>query len=347
VLGWYKMTMDMSKVNENWIYQSNKLIEASYAFTVLEQKLIRVLASMIKKDDEDFKEYKFKATDLSNALNIHKKNVYRELDQITDKLMSRYIKIKSDDTEKFKKRHLIKIADFENGILTMKIDEDMKEFYLKLNWYTKYQLKNIMQFKSTYSFRLYELLKQYESIGYRLLDINDLRIILDISKEQYPKYANLKQKVINVAVSEINKNTDLHIVVEEVKEVRKVKSVKFIIKSNTKSRNEIAVTSAKAEEDPQDLELIKQVQAIFYNHKITAHEARGILKDSNNNTDLIKQCYDYALSKNKIDNIVGYMRKIVKGFNEPQGNNKTDNFNNFEQRTYDFDSLEKKLLGWQ
>jgi DNA replication protein DnaD len=25
---------------------------------------------------------------------------------------------------------------------------------------------------------------------------------------------------------------------------------------------------------------------------------------------------------------------------------KRDNFNNFEQRSYDFDSLEKKLLGW-
>jgi len=160
------MITNLQNANNHWIYQSNKLIEASHSFTVLEQKLIRLLASMIKKYDVDLKEYRFKATDLSELLGIHQKNIYMELDKVTDKLMMRVIKIKNND-EKFKKRHLIKIADFENGILTIKIDEDMKEFYLELKQYTKYQLKNIMQFKSTYSFRLYELLKQYENIGMR------------------------------------------------------------------------------------------------------------------------------------------------------------------------------------
>ena len=127
------MITDMSTTHNNWIYQNNKLIEASYSFTVLEQKLIRLLASMIKKDDDDFKEYKFKAKDLSIMLNIHQKNIYMELDKVTVKLMTRYIKIKNDNSEKFKKRHLIKIADFESGILTMKIDEDMKPLYLNLD----------------------------------------------------------------------------------------------------------------------------------------------------------------------------------------------------------------------
>ena len=154
---------------------------------------------MIKKDDIDLKEYQFTAIDLSKTLNIHKRNIYRELDSVTDKLMVRFIKMKNDDKQEFDKFHLIKTAKLRNVILTMRIDEDMKDFYLKLNWYTKYQLKNIMQFKSTYSFRLYELLKQYENIGNRLITIEDLRIEVDIDKKQYPKYSNLKQRVINIA----------------------------------------------------------------------------------------------------------------------------------------------------
>jgi plasmid replication initiation protein len=335
------MVTDIMNVNNNWVYQSNKLIEASYSFTVLEQKLIRLLASMIKKEDEEFKEYYFKAIDLCKILNIHQKNIYKELDSITDKLMSRYIKIKNDEGEKFKKRHLIKMADFESGILTMKIDEDMKEFYLKLNWFTKYQLKNIMQFKSTYSFRLYELLKQYERIGRRTIDIEDLRTILDIDKKQYPKYANLKQKVINVAVGEINSNTDLYIEFRELKEVRKIVAVEFNIKAS-KVVNELAASKAEPEEIS---DIIQKVQGIFYKHDITELEASSVLKDSKNNLDLIKKCYEYALNKN-IDNIVGYVRSIVKGFNEPKGNKATGTFNNFEQRTYNFEELEKRLLGW-
>ena len=341
------MITDISKVNNNWIYQSNKLIEASYSFTVLEQKLIRLLASMIKKNDEDFKEYAFKATDLSKILNIHQKNIYKELDKITDRLMAKVIKIKNDEDEKFKKRHLIKKADFENGILTMKIDEEMKELYLKLNWYTKYELKNIMQFKSTYSFRMYELLKQYENIRSRVINIEDLRLALDINKDQYPKYANLKQKVITIAINEINTNTDLYIEFKEIKTGRKITSIKFYIKQSNRTINEIAIKSKEIETVPrQDLELVKQVQAIFNKHKITDREATAVLKDADNNIDFIKQCYKYLLTKDKINNVVGYMRKLVKCYNEPQCNIKVDSFNDYPQRNYDFKELEKKLLGW-
>lgn len=151
------MITDLTKVNNNWVYQSNKLIEASHSFSVLEQKLIRMLASMIKKDDINFKEYKFTAIELSKILGIQQKNIYREIDKITDKLMARVIKRKNDTDKRFKKFHLIKKVEFESGILTMKIDEEVKEFYLELKQYTKYQLKNILQFKNTYSFRVYEL----------------------------------------------------------------------------------------------------------------------------------------------------------------------------------------------
>lgn len=337
------METDLNIVNGNWIYQSNKLIEASYTLTVLEQKLIRLLASMIKKDDNDFKEYEFKTKDLIKLLNTSDSRFYRDIDNITDLLMQRIIKIRDINNNEFEKYHWVDVAKYKNGILKLKINKDLKPFYLSLDWYTKYQLKNIMQFKSTYSFRLYELLKQYESIGNRLITIDDLRITLDINKNQYPKYANLKQKVIKVAVNEINKNTDIHINFEEFKEIRKVTSIKFIIKAN-KVLSEIAAGEVGA--DLKEIDLIKQVQAIFYNHDITELEAKSVLKDSNNNISLIKKCYEYCINKN-IDNVIGYMRTIIKDFKEPQGNIKKNNFTDYEQRSYDYGELEKKLLGWE
>jgi plasmid replication initiation protein len=91
---------------------------------------------------------------------------------------------------------------------------------------------------------------------------------------------------------------------------------------------------------------IKQVQVIFYKHHIIEREAKSILKDANGKLDLIKQCYEYTLDKD-VPNIVGYMRILVRGFNEPQGNIKVGEFNNYEQRKYDFDELEKRLLGYK
>ncbi|MBU3093756.1 replication initiation protein [Clostridium sp. CF011] len=345
------MITDLTKANNNWIYQSNKLIEASYSFTVLEQKLIRLLASMITKDDVDLKEYQFLATDLSKTLNIHKRNIYRELDRVTDKLMARFIKMKNDDTEEFDKFHLIKTAKLRNGILILKIDEDMKYFYLKLNWYTKYQLKNIMQFKSTYSFRLYELLKQYEGIGSRLISIADLRIGLDIEKEQYPKYSNLKQKVINVAQNEINLKTDISFDYEEIKTGRKVTSIKFYIKIN--KDNDIAtdevcatkVTKSTIEENKYSIEDITVVQNIF-KEDITADDAKSILTTAKGNLEIIKEKYDLP-RKTDVANIVGWVRDAITGnYKAPKGKtNAVGSFNDYEQRKYDFDKLEDTLLG--
>lgn len=349
------MITDLQNTNSNWVYQSNKLIEASYTLTVMEQKLIRLLASMIKKDDDDFKEYEFKTKDLIKILNTSDSRFYRDIDNITDLIMQRIIKIKDINTKEFEKYHWVDICKYKNGILKLKINKELKPFYLSLDWYTKYQLKNIMQFKSTYSFRLYELLKQYESLGNRLITIDDLRLALDIDKKQYPKYANLKQKVISKAIEEVNKYTDLYVNSDfkEIKDGRKVTSIRFNITSkstNNKKRslNEIALTSLDLGQDPHEkaLDLINQVQEIFTDHVITEHEANCILKDANNNIDLVSQCYKYSLTKSKVDNITGYVRTLVKGFNKPQESIKTDNFNNYPQRTYNFEDLERKLLGW-
>jgi plasmid replication initiation protein len=346
------MITDLTKANNNWVYQSNKLIEASYSFTVLEQKLIRLLASMITKDDVNLKEYQFSATDLSKTLNVHKRNIYRELDSVTDKLMARFIKMKSDETNEFDKFHLIKTAKLRNGILTLKIDEDMKDFYLKLNWYTKYQLKNIMQFKSTYSFRLYELLKQYEGIGSRLITIENLRVGLDIEKEQYPKYSNLKQKVINVAQNEINSKTDIAFDFEEIKTGRKVISIRFYIKTNKtdiKANDEVCVAiegKSTNEGEKCRTSLINEVKAIF-KEDIEALEAKYILDTAKGDINIIKEKYAQAENVVKIDNIVGWMLKALKeDYKTAKKKVKVGSFNDYEQRAYDFDDLEKKLLGW-
>ena len=344
------MEADLQNANDNWIYQSNKLIEASHAFTVLEQKLVRLLASMIQKDDIEFKQYRFKAMDLSKIVGIQQKNIYKSLDKITDKLMSRIITIRNDKEQKFKKFHLIKTAEFENGVLTMEIDEKMKEFYLQLKQYTKYQLKNIMKFKNIYSFRLYELLKQYEKIGNRIITITDLRTALDIDVKKYVIYSNLKQKVIKIAINEINNSTDLYIEYEELKESRKVTSLKFHIKQkqNNKASNEIAATLANINPEPQeniaDIKLVKEI----IREPISDAEAQSILSSANGNINIIKEKYRYSVAAAKIGNVVGWLIDAIKKDYKPaKGKVKIDKFNEYEQRSYDFDELEKRLLGWK
>ncbi|MBY6850510.1 replication initiation protein, partial [Clostridium botulinum] len=218
------------------------------------------------------------------------------------------------------------VAKYKKGVLMLKINKDLKPFYLSLDWYTKYQFKNIMQFKSTYSFRMYELLKQYEKIGYRIITINEIRSMLDIKKNKYPKYANLKQKVIKVSINEINTNTDLFIDYEEVKESRKITSIKFYIKSKVqdKVRNEIVVSLEDKESD-----YINEVKSIL-DEEITNLQAKQIYDSAKGNIDLIKEKYSIAKESNNIKSIVAFMVSALReDYKGPISKAKVDRFNDF------------------
>lgn len=293
---------------------------------------------------KNIKEYEFKTKDLIKVLNTSDSSFYRDIDNITDLLMQRIIKIKNEDTFEFMKYHWVDTAKYSRGILKLKINKDLKPFYLGLDWYTKYQLRNIMQFKSTYSFRLYELFKQYEGIGHRTITINGLRNSLNINKNQYPKYANLKQKVINVAVKEINANTDLLIAYNEIKEVRKIVSVKFIIRKKDKAQSEVAATSiVPIFFNDNNIDLVRQV----IKQELTDLEVHKILDAANLDIEKIKEKYAIISKLNKVNNIVGAMITALKeDWQIPKGKSKVSTFNDYEQRDYDFKELEQKLLGW-
>ncbi|MBZ9637576.1 replication initiation protein [Clostridium sp. FP1] len=338
------MANELQNVNSNWVYQSNRLVESSYTLTVVEQKLIRLLASMIHKDDDDIKEYEFKTKELIKVLNTSDSRFYRDIDNITDLLMQRIIKIRNVNTSEFIKYHWVDTAKYVNGILKLKINKDLKPFYLGLDCYTKYQLRNIMQFKSTYSFRLYELFKQYEGIGHRILTVDGLRDSLNINKDQYPKYANLKQKVINVAVKEINVNTDLVIDYNEIKEVRKIVSIQFSIRKKDKAQSEISETSlVPVFFNDRNMDLVRQV----VNQELTDLEVHRILDAANLDIEKIKEKYNIISQLGKVNNLVGAMITALKENWTTTNKRKVSTFNDYEQREYNFDDLEKKLLGWE
>ncbi|MBU3157613.1 hypothetical protein [Clostridium estertheticum] len=72
-----------------------------------------------------------------------------------------------------------------------------------------------------------------------------------------------------------------------------------------------------------------------------------ILNIANGDISIIKEKYIHAETVPKIGNMVGWLiDAIKKDYKQPISKIKVDNFNNYKQRTYDFDDLEKKLLGW-
>ena len=338
-------------VNKNYIVtKSNKLIACNYDLSLQEQKLILTLASMVQPQDTEFKEYEFKIKDFIKLLDVQGQNKYTELPKITKELKRKVFDIE-EGTDMIQVSWLGGVRyKRKEGILILKLDPNLKPYMLELKkMYTSYKLSNILSLKSKYSIRLYEILKSNLFKKEVTIELQELKNMVGAKEKAYSVYQNIKNKVIIQAQKELKNKTDISFSFTEIKTGRKVTSIRFHIKQN-KTLNEITVALALSEvaatKEPLSSADIKEVQEIFTKHKITEHEASYILKDSNNNMDLIKQCYEYASNKS-INNITGYIRKLVKGFNKPQENIQTGLFNDYPQRTYDFDNLEKKLLGWE
>lgn len=92
---------------------------------------------------------------------------------------------------------------------------------------------------------------------------------------------------------------------------------------------------------------IEKVKQLLKDLQLTDLEALKILKSSKGDFEVIQKVYNHFKNK-KVDNFVGIMISMVKpgAFEKPKHNVTKDSFNDYDgQRHYDFDKLEKQLLG--
>jgi len=339
--------METSKT-QTLIVKSNTLVEASYRLTSVEQKIILTLVSKIKKDDMEFQRYKFKISEFLELMGIKDQSKYKQIPLIAEGLMKKILTIQEG-------KNILKVAWLSGvrvlrgeGIVEMEFSPYLKTYLLQLKKrFTSYKLQEIIQLKSAYSVRIYELLKQYEAIGQRIFTIDELRYILAIQENEYKLYHQFKQRILLHSQNEIKKKTDIAFDFEEIKKKRKVIGIKFIVKLNTKAISEVCATKEGKytnKEEKCHTELISKVKTIF-KENITGLEAKFILNTAKGDINFIKEKYVLAQNVAKIDNIVGWMIKAIKeDYTIPKG--KVGSFNDYEQRDYDFNDLERKLLGW-
>jgi plasmid replication initiation protein len=110
-------------------------------------------------------------------------------------------------------------------LFTESIMEHLKQ---RTKNFTLYNLNEITELTSLYAVRLYEVVQQFNtSTGLLIHTIEQWREIFGLSSNQYPLYANLKQKVFTQAVEEINTKTGYKLTMTEEKEGRKVVRVRF------------------------------------------------------------------------------------------------------------------------
>lgn len=224
---------------DNQVVKSNMMVESKFRLSVWEQRLILTLCSKISANQSTFAEFTLSVNEFCQFLGISNKDY--KINSILKKkckdLQGKSLCINTGTKLKpewtfFNWFHHIKYIENE-GLICMQFHDFLAPYLLTMkDRYTKYKLGYVLKFKSEYSFRIYELLKEYETIGSRVLLIEELREFLDIKSDSYSKYSHFKTKVLLKALNEINLYSDLNVKMQEIKKGRKVDAVEFEIVKN-------------------------------------------------------------------------------------------------------------------
>ena len=232
----YKETAEMEALTRQ-VKKSNDLIQKSrFDLTLQQQKIVLYLISQISPYDEDFKLYEFSIPEFCKICGItdsgkNLADLKAAIKEIADK--SIWMKI-SEEKETLLRWIEKPYIEEQAGIVQIKLDNDMKPFLLQLkNNFTSYELIWVLHFKSKYTIRLYELIK---SIHFHDLEeysreysLEELRKQLDA--EKYTAWINLRQRVLDPAIAEINEYSDKNVTMQAIKKGRSVDRVKFTISS--------------------------------------------------------------------------------------------------------------------
>lgn len=231
---------------------------------------MRMLIAQITPDDEDFKTYRIGVSDFARFFGITHNSIHEQIEKSARALREREILIRKGKSW-FSTGWLSSAKYTEgSGYVEVRFDKELKPYLLGLKGYfTQYELEKIVNFKSGYAMRLFELLKKEQfkadSKGYfkRSFEYEELRGLLGIGKKEYPLFADIRRYVVESSAKEINSNPDINIIkVEYPKTGRKVSHIVFHCEKAKQLQLDIDEPLPKFEEAPKEQpEYIKQLLA--------------------------------------------------------------------------------------
>lgn len=229
----------MSKKNRpitDLIVKSNALIEASHNLSLAETKLILTAITQVRRDEavSDDVRYIVTANALADMGGFKANHEYRALKQASAKLWEQTMRITEYPNGKGARPRVLLtrwvqsiLYREDEGAVEIRFAKDVLPYLSQLSSeFSQYRLQNIAGMTSSYGVRLYELLVQWQGRGERELDIDWLRRTMQL-ENKYPSIRDLKRRVIEPAVKDVNQHSDLSVTWGQRKTGRKVTHLQF------------------------------------------------------------------------------------------------------------------------
>ncbi len=206
--------------------------------TLQQLRFFSIYLSKINARDLSTRIVRFPLSDFQKIMGLGKMNI-QSFRNTVDSLLRNVIHIPTPTgglvSFTLFQRCLLDKDEYGNWYVEINANDDALPlmFDFKSHYFT-YQLWNALQLKSATQIRIYELLKQYEYIGKREIEVSELRELLGIAPNEYPRFSNFKIRILDSCQKALAENTDICFTYErgKVGERGKWLTIVFHIKKN-------------------------------------------------------------------------------------------------------------------
>ncbi|WP_179991803.1 replication initiation protein RepM [Acinetobacter sp. YH16058] len=222
------------------VVKDNALINASYNLDLVEQRLI-LLAIVEARDSgrgiNANDPLEVHAESYVNQFNVARQTAYQALKDACKDLFVRqfsYQEInKRGNVENVLSRWVseIRYIDDEATVKLIFAPAIVPLITRLEEQFTKYELQQISNLSSAYAVRLYELLIAWRSTGQTpIIELAEFRQKIGVLDDEYTRMGNFKDRVLNLAIAQINEHTDINVQCQQHKKGRNISGFSFTFK---------------------------------------------------------------------------------------------------------------------
>ncbi len=211
----------------------NNLVEAHYKFSREQQVILLQVAKTLQQQDifdkREDAEVTYQSGELLDMLHISDKRVLRGVVRSLQRCIMTFKNL--DEQWECDVNIFIKAKYYTGGRIEIRLDYDMLPFFKHLSKelgnYTELNIREMSQFKSQYTIRLYQLARKLQNIGitektktWKQEKIYTLDEFQKIMGSNYKTWQDLQRKVIKPALEELKDNSFIYVDIKPIKEYK-------------------------------------------------------------------------------------------------------------------------------
>ena len=222
------------------VVKDNALINASYNLDLVEQRLILLAIVEARESGKGINAnnpLEVHADSYINQFNVARQTAYQALKDASKDLFARQFSYqemnKRGNIENVLSRWVseIRYIDAEATVKLIFAPAIVPLITKLEEQFTKYELQQVSNLSSAYAVRLYELLIAWRSTGQTpVIELEEFRKKIGVLDDEYTRMGNFKDRVLHLAIAQVNEFTDITVKYEQHKKGRSIYGFSFSFK---------------------------------------------------------------------------------------------------------------------